>query len=304
MTHLKTCLSIFNQRQSSWGAVYQFTGKERDSESGYSYFGARYYDSDLSIWLSVDPMSDLYPSTSGYMYVLANPIIYKDQKGTHNVLYLIDLQGENKKVNVQRMARKAERNFRKIGLETKVLVFNPNEHGGEFDPAYTNKTDAVALIGDVETIKKYARDNKIEQRHMQVQPGNLGFTDDVSNPESTIGNSNLILINTNVMEASAKKLRSLTEDAAAFFLNHGFGHTNGYEDGHQGGTNNPTFMSSGRDIYNHLINNKLNLNDIINGDNNASVRTINNRLRNSSKRYGIGSVDNYDRYRKICTSDY
>ena len=24
-----------------------FTGKERDSETGFSYFGARYYDSDL-----------------------------------------------------------------------------------------------------------------------------------------------------------------------------------------------------------------------------------------------------------------
>ena len=32
-----------------------FTGKERDSETGFSYFGTRYYDSDvLTGWLSVD----------------------------------------------------------------------------------------------------------------------------------------------------------------------------------------------------------------------------------------------------------
>ena len=32
------------------------TGKERDSETGLSYFGARYYESDLmTSWLSVDP---------------------------------------------------------------------------------------------------------------------------------------------------------------------------------------------------------------------------------------------------------
>ena len=38
-----------------------FTGKERDAETGYSYFGVRYYDSDLSgLFLSVDPMSDKY----------------------------------------------------------------------------------------------------------------------------------------------------------------------------------------------------------------------------------------------------
>ena len=46
-----------------------FTGKERDTETGYSYFGARYYDSDLSgLFLSVDPMSDKYPSISPYAY--------------------------------------------------------------------------------------------------------------------------------------------------------------------------------------------------------------------------------------------
>ena len=29
---------------------------------------ARYYNSDLSIWLSVDPMSDKYPGVSPYTY--------------------------------------------------------------------------------------------------------------------------------------------------------------------------------------------------------------------------------------------
>ena len=37
-------------------------GKEKDSETGFSYFGARYYDSDiLTGWLSMDPMADKYP---------------------------------------------------------------------------------------------------------------------------------------------------------------------------------------------------------------------------------------------------
>jgi len=31
---------------------------------GYSYFGARYYDSDLSVWLSVDPMASRHPNKS------------------------------------------------------------------------------------------------------------------------------------------------------------------------------------------------------------------------------------------------
>jgi RHS repeat-associated protein len=41
-----------------------FLGKELDEETGYNYFGARYYDSDLSNWISVDPMSDKYPNLS------------------------------------------------------------------------------------------------------------------------------------------------------------------------------------------------------------------------------------------------
>ena len=42
--------------------VSSFTGKERDSETGFSYFRARYYDSDLMTgWLSVDPLADKYP---------------------------------------------------------------------------------------------------------------------------------------------------------------------------------------------------------------------------------------------------
>jgi RHS repeat-associated protein len=43
---------------------YQFSAKEKDDETGFSYFGARYYNSDVSVWLSVDPLSDKYPSMS------------------------------------------------------------------------------------------------------------------------------------------------------------------------------------------------------------------------------------------------
>ena len=46
-----------------------FIGKERDSETGFSYFGARYYDSDILMgWLSVDPLADKYPNISPYAY--------------------------------------------------------------------------------------------------------------------------------------------------------------------------------------------------------------------------------------------
>ena len=61
--------------------IYAFSAKERDVETGLSYFGARYYSSDLSIWLSVDPMSDKYPSMSPYVYCADNPVKLVDPNG-------------------------------------------------------------------------------------------------------------------------------------------------------------------------------------------------------------------------------
>ena len=61
--------------------TFTFSAKERDSETGLSYFGSRYYSSDLSIWLSVDPMSDKYPSLSPYTYCANNPVRCVDPNG-------------------------------------------------------------------------------------------------------------------------------------------------------------------------------------------------------------------------------
>ena len=70
-----------SQRNSEFNSRYKFTAKELDNETSYTYFGARYYDSDLSLWLSVDPMSDKYPSTSAYMYCVGNPVKLIDPSG-------------------------------------------------------------------------------------------------------------------------------------------------------------------------------------------------------------------------------
>ena len=60
---------------------HTFSAKEKDSETGLSYFGARYYSSDLSVWLSVDPMSEKYPYQSNYVYCSNNPLKVIDPNG-------------------------------------------------------------------------------------------------------------------------------------------------------------------------------------------------------------------------------
>ena len=69
-----------------------FTGKERDSETGFSYFGARYYDSDLMTgWLSVDPLADDFSNISPYNYCNWNPVKLKDPDG--NIPLLANIAG-------------------------------------------------------------------------------------------------------------------------------------------------------------------------------------------------------------------
>ena len=72
---------LANQRATGYESRYTFSGKERDEETGYSYFGARHYDSGLSLWLSVDPMLDKYPGVSPYVYCGDNPVRLVDEDG-------------------------------------------------------------------------------------------------------------------------------------------------------------------------------------------------------------------------------
>ncbi|MBP5328124.1 MAG: RHS repeat-associated core domain-containing protein [Bacteroidales bacterium] len=77
-----------NQHHYYCTKIIPFIGKEKDSETGYCYFGARYYDSDLSgLFLSVDPMSDKYPSISPYAYCAWNPVKLVDPDGRDTLNY-------------------------------------------------------------------------------------------------------------------------------------------------------------------------------------------------------------------------
>ena len=59
----------------------KFTGKERDTETGLDYFGARYYDSSIGRWLAIDPKASKYPAWSPYNYTMDNPLNLIDPDG-------------------------------------------------------------------------------------------------------------------------------------------------------------------------------------------------------------------------------
>ena len=61
---------------------YRFTGKERDTETGLHYHGARYYAPWLARWTSCDQATVLTDGTNLYVYVRDNPVLYTDPRGT------------------------------------------------------------------------------------------------------------------------------------------------------------------------------------------------------------------------------
>ena len=79
------------------------TGKEKDEETGYGYFGARYMDHELTtMWLSVDPMADKYPGISPYNYCMWNPIKLVDPDGRDTAICYTPSEDNNKTMNYDR----------------------------------------------------------------------------------------------------------------------------------------------------------------------------------------------------------
>jgi RHS repeat-associated protein len=66
-----------------------FTGKERDSETGWDYFGARYYDPAIGRWLSVDPLAQKAPDMTPYHYTHNSPINRFDPDGKDDFNYFL-----------------------------------------------------------------------------------------------------------------------------------------------------------------------------------------------------------------------
>ena len=72
---------FIEERNNTWNTPYLFNAKEFDKETGLYYYGARYYEPKLSLWLSVDPLAEEYTGISGYVFCAENPIRFVDIDG-------------------------------------------------------------------------------------------------------------------------------------------------------------------------------------------------------------------------------
>lgn len=84
------------ERNNIWNTPYLFNAKEFDEETGLYYYGARYYDPRVSLWISTDPYEDKYPFVNSYCYVLNNPIKLIDPNGKDVYIWYKDKNGHDR----------------------------------------------------------------------------------------------------------------------------------------------------------------------------------------------------------------
>lgn len=69
------------ERNNIWNTPYLFNAKEFDEETGLYYYGARYYDPRVSLWISTDRFEEKYPNVTAYSFTANNPMKFLDING-------------------------------------------------------------------------------------------------------------------------------------------------------------------------------------------------------------------------------
>lgn len=72
---------FIEERNNVWNTPYLFNAKEFDEETGMYYYGARYYEPRVSVWMSTDSEELKFPNIGTYTYAANNPIKFIDADG-------------------------------------------------------------------------------------------------------------------------------------------------------------------------------------------------------------------------------
>jgi RHS repeat-associated protein len=203
-----------SQRNTSFDSRYKFTAKELDNETNYSYFGARYYDSDISIWLSVDPLADKYPSFGPYVYCYNNPVLFIDRFG---------LEGENpdygtgKQTNFSKIKHLKHDPSRTKKSTLNIMVMGNGTNGTDTDPTVGWSQEE---LNDPNTLAMYVQDmNDFENQlktltsQYDVEIGNV-FISSHGNPKNAKTNVG----GTPITKDNIGFLKNYTSSSSIIFL--------------------------------------------------------------------------------------
>jgi RHS repeat-associated protein len=152
---------------------HHFTGKERDTESGNDYFGARYYSSAMGRWMSPDWSSspaavpyanlDNPQSLNLYLYAGNNPLIHVDADGHCWPQWLCNAgqalkNGLTNHGFVTNQTRKERTEARRQYLEQHGVIGVQN-HNGDQLPTYIDNWQ-TASEGTVDHFYEMSQDPK------------------------------------------------------------------------------------------------------------------------------------------------
>lgn len=143
-----------------------FTGKEKDYESGYHYYGARYYDSELLTgWLSVDPMADKYPNISPYHYCHWDPIILTDPNGMYDTKRSAQLARKRAAAFGKECVGDVNRGADGSG-DYRFAVFLPGQRFGM--PTRKEATDMAVAYGPIGVVSSNKELRKLKKDYHQT----------------------------------------------------------------------------------------------------------------------------------------
>ena len=133
---------FIEERNNIWNTPYLFNAKEFDEETGLYYYGARYYDPRLSLWLSIDPKEEKYSNVSTYCYVISNPLKYTDPTGMEIDMTKVRLADEQLKLSTTQSVIKylASQTGLQLSLDKdNKLQYAKNDEGKPIVNKITNK---------------------------------------------------------------------------------------------------------------------------------------------------------------------
>ena len=198
------------QTLTDYNERFKFTGKERDEETGYDYFGARNYTSAASIWLSVDPLADKYPGISPYAYCNWNPVKYIDPDGRDIILAganksnvtirtdLINLNVDVSKLNVDFGGSYNFQGDEILGATLDIAgIFDPSGvadglnaalqwNNGDVSGAVISATGLVPYLGDLAKVGKIKKDLGVINN--AIQAANKSIKSNFSNSRKMTDN--------------------------------------------------------------------------------------------------------------------
>ena len=146
--------ALFEEHSTNKTMPYLFNGKELDTETGLYYYGARYYDPRVSLWLNVDPLAE--KTMTPYAYTNNNPIMLVDPDGRESTDWY-----QNKKTGdiEWKDTNKELKGYNHLGRKNTIGISHRS---------YTGKyTDRMYYLNANGSITEKTGDTKITLSHIE-----------------------------------------------------------------------------------------------------------------------------------------